>query len=302
MFYPVKEVVLVSVCSSFVVTEDANSVMNCQHTNMCCFLCLMLDYYVDATHYALIVWFQITIGDCSRIGRRVNCASVTGLLVPCPFTAGQKPSSPLVLVPGLCTFPLCFPECFSQQCNCPPGNILRGFGWQTHQHRGCTVPGSPRALLSATIIQIVKRRTHLYPLLYVRREKVVFTACFWVYTHYLQFKLEKAAQTDVVTCLQNLSSTMLVAPDLAVKFSGWCLRERNARSGMVMWRACKMQSCRVLKKVTHCRSGDAGEPGLRCVLLLRAGRQQEVPGGFCCLQLGGQNTSCCQRRAYQTLP
>ena len=33
---------------------------------------------------------------------------------------------------------------------------------------------------------------------------------------------------------------MLVAPELVVKFSGWCLRERNARPGTVMWRACKI--------------------------------------------------------------
>lgn len=75
---------------------------------------------------------------------------------------------------------------------------------------------------------------HLYSLLYVRREKIVFTAHFGVYTHYIQLKLEKVGQTDVVTCLQNLSSTVLVAPELAVKFSGWCLWERNARSDMVM--------------------------------------------------------------------
>lgn len=70
---------------------------------------------------------------------------------------------------------------------------------------------------------------HLYSLLYVRREKIVFTAHF-----VLQLKLEKVGQTDVVTCLQNLSSTVLVAPELAVKFSGWCLWERNARSDTVM--------------------------------------------------------------------
>lgn len=35
--------------------------------------------------------------------------------------------------------------------------------------------------------------------------------------------------------------------------------------------------------------------------MLCAGRQQEFPGGFCHVQLGEQNTSCCQRRGYQSL-
>lgn len=81
------------------------------------------------------------------------------------------------------------------------------------------------------------------------------------YKHCLQFKLEKARQSDVVTHMQNLSSTKLVAPDLTMKFSGCCLWEKNIRSGMVMRRVRKMPWLWVLKRVTHCRSGDAGTLG-----------------------------------------
>lgn len=106
MLYPAKDVALISFCSSFIVTESANSVLHCQHASTCCFLCLMLGCYVDEVmHY--LYGFNLPLRTAEEIGRRVSCASLTRLLVPSPFTAGQELSLPPILVPGLCVFPLC---------------------------------------------------------------------------------------------------------------------------------------------------------------------------------------------------
>lgn len=58
---------------------------------------------------------------------------------------------------------------------------------------------------------------------------------------------------------------MLVAPELANSVAGVCGRGMPG-SGTVMGRACKVQSSWLLKRLTHRRPGDAGEPGLHCVL------------------------------------
>lgn len=94
------------------------------------FFCLFLGYYLSAAHYALIVWFQIAIGNCSRSqGGRGNCALVTGPLVPFPFTAGQEPSSPLLLDPGLCAFPFCLPRVLFPAVQLPQvGRSLESLG------------------------------------------------------------------------------------------------------------------------------------------------------------------------------
>lgn len=65
---------------------------------------------MEPTCYALILWFQFSIETAEEIGRGVSCASLTRLLVPSPFTAGQELSLPLILVPGLQVFPLYLPK------------------------------------------------------------------------------------------------------------------------------------------------------------------------------------------------
>lgn len=167
-----KEVVLVYFHSSFVVTEDTNSVKSCQHANRCWFLCLLLDYYVDATQYVLNVWFQIAIRDCSRSRPESQLCLFHGTLGSFPLhsrsgaiLASRSWSSPLH--PPFLPAPSAFPN----SVIAPTGNIFRGFGWQTHQSWSCTVPGSLQTLLSATIIQIIKWPMHLYSSLCVRRGK-----------------------------------------------------------------------------------------------------------------------------------
>lgn len=114
-----KEVVLVYFHSSFVVTEDTNSVKSCQHANTCWFLCLLLDCYVDATHYVLNMWFQIAIRDCSR--------SRPESVVPLPQDSWFRPSSQQVRIHPRLLFlsltsalsPSACPKCFSHQRDCP---------------------------------------------------------------------------------------------------------------------------------------------------------------------------------------
>lgn len=96
---------------------------------MCCFLCWMLDYYVDATHSALIVGFQIAIRDCLRNRQESE-------LCFCHSTLGSFPPhsrSGAILTSCSHPWPLHLPCLLAQSalpCSviAPTGNILRGFG------------------------------------------------------------------------------------------------------------------------------------------------------------------------------
>lgn len=103
----------------------------------CAAFCVDARLLWDATHYALIVWFQIAIGDCSRNRQESELSLCHSTLSSFPLHSRSGP----ILTSCSCPWPLRLPcllaqSAFPSSVIAPTGNSRRGFGWQTHWSRG----------------------------------------------------------------------------------------------------------------------------------------------------------------------
>jgi len=117
MLYPVREAVLVSFCSSFDVTEDADSAVSCQHANTCCVGCYPALLMPPITHQP--GGFQSPSGTAQGTGRRVRRGSDTGRWFLRPSQRVRSHPRLSFLSPASAPSLSPCPECFSQRWDCP---------------------------------------------------------------------------------------------------------------------------------------------------------------------------------------